>query len=71
MGNRVKALRVLKGIKQKDIANKLGISVNAYSLKESNKQNFTLQQSKIVADMFGVTVDELFFADTDDIIKSN
>ena len=69
MGNKVKAARILKGIKQKDIALKLGISVNAYSLKENNKQNFSLEQSKVVADMLGTTIDELFFGDTEEVVK--
>ena len=69
MGNKVKAARILKGIKQKDIAFKLGISVNAYSLKENNKQNFSLEQSKVVADMLGTTIDELFFGDTEEVVK--
>jgi putative transcriptional regulator len=69
MGNKVKAARVLKGIKQKDIADKLGISVNAYSLKENNKQNFSLEQAKIVSNMLDTTIDELFFGDTEEVVK--
>lgn len=61
--NKLKAYRSLKGIKQEDIANLLGIGLNTYNFKENGKKSFSLNEAKIIADFFNTTIDELFFED--------
>lgn len=62
VSNKLKSLRALKGLDQKNIAKILNISVTSYSLKENGKKPFTLQEAKLLADLFNKTIDEIFFA---------
>lgn len=45
---------------QKAIAKKLSISPQRYQLKESGKANFTLPEAKILSELYGMSIDELF-----------
>lgn len=49
-----------KGDTQKTIAKKLSISPQRYQLKESGKANFTLPEAKILSELYGISIDELF-----------
>ncbi|MCE4975602.1 transcriptional regulator [Staphylococcus hominis] len=49
-----------KGDTQKGVAQKLGISPQRYQLKETGKANFTLPEAKILSEMYGMSIDELF-----------
>ncbi|WP_368868232.1 helix-turn-helix transcriptional regulator [Staphylococcus haemolyticus] len=49
-----------KGDTQKTIAKKLSISPQRYQLKESGKANFTLPEAKILSELYGMPIDELF-----------
>lgn len=49
-----------KGDTQKGVAKKLGISPQRYQLKETGKANFTLPEAKILSEMYGMSIDELF-----------
>ncbi|WP_204189066.1 helix-turn-helix transcriptional regulator [Mammaliicoccus sciuri] len=42
------------------VAKKLGISKQRYSLKELGKANFTIPEAKILSELYGMTLDELF-----------
>ncbi|RIO72731.1 XRE family transcriptional regulator [Mammaliicoccus sciuri] len=42
------------------VAKKIGISKQRYSLKELGKANFTIPEGKILADLYGMTLDKLF-----------
>ncbi|MEB5686667.1 helix-turn-helix transcriptional regulator [Mammaliicoccus lentus] len=42
------------------VAKKLGISKQRYSLKELGKATFTITEGKILAELYGMTLDELF-----------
>ena len=44
----------------KTIAKKLSISPQRYQLKESGKANFTLPEAKILSELYGMPIDELF-----------
>lgn len=57
----VKALRVLNALSQTEVAEKLGIGIKAYNYRENSKQEFTLTEAKKLADLFNLTIDELFF----------
>ncbi|OFM79770.1 MULTISPECIES: helix-turn-helix transcriptional regulator [Staphylococcus] len=49
-----------KGDTQKGVAQKLGISPQRYQLKETGKANFTLPEAKILSEMYGMSIDDLF-----------
>lgn len=49
--------------KQKDIANKLGIHPQTYHEKERGKADFTLTEAKMLAQIFGCTLNDLFQED--------
>jgi putative transcriptional regulator len=49
-----------KGDTQKVIAKKLSISPQRYQLKESGKAKFSLDEAKILSDLYGMPIDELF-----------
>ena len=65
MTKNLKALRILKGISQSDTAKYLGISLHSYCNKENCKTNFTLDEAKKLSELFGLTVDEIFFKPID------
>lgn len=56
-------VRKEKGDTQKGVAQKLGISPQRYQLKETGKANFTLPEAKILSEMYGMSIDELFSND--------
>jgi len=58
----LRVARLKARVSQEDIAKLLGVNVNTYSSKERGKTEFTLGEVKKLADFFGTTIDELFFA---------
>ena len=56
---RVKEYRIIKGYTQRELAEILGIKQNTYSDKERGKTNFTIDEIKIIKELFSVTYDEL------------
>ncbi|EZI38311.1 helix-turn-helix transcriptional regulator [Staphylococcus haemolyticus] len=48
------------GHTQKKVAQKLGITPQRYQLKESGKAYFTLPEAKILSEMYGMSIDDLF-----------
>ncbi|MDW4410425.1 helix-turn-helix transcriptional regulator [Staphylococcus saprophyticus] len=48
------------GHTQKAIAKKLSISPQRYQLKESGKATFNLPECKILSELYGMPIDELF-----------
>lgn len=61
MENRLKALRTLKNISVKEIAEVLGITRDSYYLKERKKNKFTLDEAKKIADMMQMSIEEVFY----------
>lgn len=59
MENRLKIMRTVKGYTQKQVAEKLGITQNAYSYWECNKVNISSEDMKKLAVLFGVNIDFL------------
>lgn len=45
---------------QNYVAKKLGITPQRYQLKESGKAYFTIPEGKILSELYGMTLDELF-----------
>lgn len=48
------------GDTQKTVAKKLSISPQRYQLKESGKAKFSLDEAKILSNLYGMPIDELF-----------
>ncbi|HGK1753356.1 TPA: helix-turn-helix transcriptional regulator [Streptococcus pneumoniae] len=53
-------LRKEKGISQKELAQKLGISETAYRQKEKGRSSFKSDEMFIIADIFGKDIGEIF-----------
>lgn len=58
----LKAYRMLKGVKQENIAEILGITLTTYSNKETGKTQFSLDEAKKISDYLNVPIEQLFFA---------
>lgn len=62
--DKIKNLREFYGFSQKEIAEYLNLSTNGYSMKENGLRKFTLDEAKKLAELFGVSIEELFFNTT-------
>ena len=58
----LKAYRMLKGVKQENIAEILGITWTTYRNKETGKTQFSLDEAKKISDYLNVSIEQLFFA---------
>ncbi|WP_294156981.1 helix-turn-helix transcriptional regulator [uncultured Clostridium sp.] len=56
---KVKEYRLLNGYTQTEIANILNIKQNSYSNKELGKRAFTIEEIKLLKELFEVTYDDL------------
>lgn len=56
---KVKEYRILKGYTQTEIANILNIKQNSYSNKELGKRAFTIEEIKLLKELFEVTYEDL------------
>jgi DNA-binding XRE family transcriptional regulator len=65
MSKNLKVLREAKGITQTETAQCLGISLHSYCNKENGKVDFTMSEAKKLSDLFGLTIDEIFFKQLD------
>lgn len=64
MFERLRKIRQEKNIKAKEIAEKLGLKTEgAYYKKETGSVPFTLVEGKIIADMFKMPIEDIFFKD--------
>ena len=59
LGEKIKELRKDKKITQRKLANKLGVSLSAVCNWENNKFDPSLFNCIVMADVFGVSLDEL------------
>ncbi|RPF47096.1 DNA-binding XRE family transcriptional regulator [Thermodesulfitimonas autotrophica] len=60
---RIKTLRVLRRLTQREVAAAVGIAQSSYAMIESGRRYPRKHIAKRLAEFFGVTVDELFFAE--------
>lgn len=60
---KIKDLRIKNNITQKQIADFFNINFSTYSLKESGKRQFTVQELKALAGIFKVKMDDLIEVD--------
>ena len=56
---KVREYRIVAGYTQAEIAILLGITQSAYSMKEANKREFSINELKILKEILNVTYDEL------------
>ena len=56
---KIKEYRIIKGYTQRELAEVLGIKQNTYSDKERGKTNISIDEIKIIKELFSVTYDEL------------
>lgn len=62
MFENLRKIRQEKGIKAKEIAEKLGLKTEgAYYKKETGTVPFTLKEGKVVADILQMPIEEIFF----------
>lgn len=65
MRNKIKVLRKQLGLRQEDMAEKLGVTRQTIIAIENDKYAPTLSLAFKLAHLLGTTVDELFFPDID------
>ena len=56
---KIKEYRILKGYTQSEIANILNIKQSSYSNKELGRRDFTIEEIKILKELFEVTYEDL------------
>lgn len=57
----VRQARRFAGKTQRELADKMGICVDTYRAIESNPENATIKQAKIISQITGIPVDKIFF----------
>ncbi len=60
MKNRIKELRKQKGLRQEDLAEKLGVTRQTIIAIENNKYDPTLELAMKISVFFGVSVNDIF-----------
>ena len=58
---KLRGKRVEYGYSQKDLASKLGISTNAYNLKETGKREFRMSEIDLLLELLNCTYEDIFF----------
>ena len=59
----LKQFRLIKGKKQCEMAELLGVHVDTYRKLEEKPENVTVKQAKMISNYLGVSYNEIFFAD--------
>ena len=54
-------LRDKRGLTQKELAEKTGISKSSIAMYETGERKPTLKRAKMLADFFGVSIEDIFF----------
>lgn len=60
----LRELRARHNLTQADMAKKIGISLTTYNNWENNFGRLSVNKANTVASILGVTLDEIFFADS-------
>lgn len=60
MNHKLYVARSERGLKQKEVATKIGIHAVTYQCKESGKKDFTLSEAKSLCKLFDCTLNDLF-----------
>lgn len=67
IGQRIKELRLKRGLDQQELANIIGVGRSQMSNLETGKRNFNLKQLKILATYFNVSFETLGFQNEDKV----
>ena len=59
LGERIQKYRKMKGLSQEEVAEKIGVSRQTISKWESNLSSPDIQSCKAMADVFGISLEEL------------
>ena len=59
MRNNLKAIRTLRGLKQQDVADSLGVKVGTYRAWEQGRNDMGFDTACRIATLLGCTLDEL------------
>lgn len=59
LGEHIRALRISKGLKQREVAQKLKIGRSAYAMYEVGVRSLPLDKAMLLAEIYNLTVDEL------------
>ncbi len=60
-GDKIRKIRISKGIKSKFVANKINMSPSSYCDIESGRKKLTLEHALIIADALGVDIKDFFY----------
>lgn len=69
--NRLREYRTEGNYRQKDLAKKIGVTRQAYGFYESGMAKPPLDKAKKLADIFGVSIEDIFFSKTDELNSTN
>ena len=58
---RLKALRVMNDLGQRDMAKKLGMAVSTYNHKENGSRDFYVEEAKRICVIFDKKFEDIFF----------
>ena len=70
IGNKIKELRRSKGMSQKDIADKLGVTSQAVSKWENDGSLPEMTMLPDIASLFGIQIDDLFEYSTENVTRA-
>ena len=69
--NRLREYRTEGNYRQKDLAKKIGVTRQAYGFYESGMAKPPLDKAKKLADIIGVSIEDIFFSKTDELNSIN
>ena len=67
MKNRIEEIRKERGIRQEEFAKALGVSRQTISSLENGRYNPSIQLAFKIARYFGITIEEVFIYEEDDV----
>jgi len=65
--NRIEAIRKERGIRQEDFAKVLGVSRQTISSLETGRYNPSINLAHSIAKYFGMTIEEVFIFEEDEV----
>ena len=71
LGNKIANLRKKNNLSQEELADKIGVTRQAYGFYESGMAKPPLDKAKKLADIFGVSIEDIFFSKTDELNSTN
>lgn len=69
--NKLKEYRTEGNYRQIDLAEKIGVTRQAFSCYELGIAKPSLDKAKMIADIFGVTIEDIFFSNLDELNSIN